>query len=142
MGRARQGFRVYASLGLAEAIHQNGDDDRGEIILFTDVADASIPKLFVNALFFILQNNIPIASRFAIAFGDERHPLARRYGKSALYFTRPFSTDPALAEVHRGEEVSAGVFESAASVVFDQAENRLHTQKALLMMLLAEPSLV
>ena len=28
------------------------------------------------------------------------------------------------------------VFESAASVVFDQAENRLHCQKALLMMLL------
>src|SRR6202171_6335836 len=33
---------------------------------------------------------------------------------------------------HRGEEVSAEVFESAASVVFDQAENRLHGQKALL----------
>jgi ornithine carbamoyltransferase len=38
---------------------------------------------------------------------------------------------------HRGEEVSAEVFESPASVVFDQAENRLHTQKALLLMLLA-----
>ena len=38
---------------------------------------------------------------------------------------------------HRGEEVTADVFESAASVVFDQAENRLHTQKALLLMLLA-----
>ncbi len=37
---------------------------------------------------------------------------------------------------HRGEEVSAEVFESAASVVFDQAENRLHTQKALLAALL------
>jgi ornithine carbamoyltransferase len=38
---------------------------------------------------------------------------------------------------HRGEEVSAEVFESPASVVFDQAENRLHTQKALLLMLVA-----
>jgi ornithine carbamoyltransferase len=37
---------------------------------------------------------------------------------------------------HRGEEVSAEVFESPASVVFDQAENRLHTQKALLLTLL------
>ena len=37
---------------------------------------------------------------------------------------------------HRGEEVTAEVIESPASVVFDQAENRLHTQKALLMMLL------
>jgi ornithine carbamoyltransferase len=38
---------------------------------------------------------------------------------------------------HRGEEVSAEVFESAASIVFDQAENRLHVQKALLLMLLS-----
>jgi ornithine carbamoyltransferase len=37
---------------------------------------------------------------------------------------------------HRGEEVTAEVIESRASVVFDQAENRLHTQKALLAMLL------
>jgi ornithine carbamoyltransferase len=37
---------------------------------------------------------------------------------------------------HRGEEVTADVFESEASVVFDQAENRLHGQKALLLMLL------
>jgi len=38
---------------------------------------------------------------------------------------------------HRGEEVTPDVFESPASVVFDQAENRLHTQKALLLMLLS-----
>jgi ornithine carbamoyltransferase len=36
----------------------------------------------------------------------------------------------------RGEEVTADVLESRASVVFDQAENRLHTEKALLLMLL------
>ena len=42
---------------------------------------------------------------------------------------------------HRGEEVTAEVFESEGSVVFDQAENRLHGQKALLLMLLA-PSTV
>jgi ornithine carbamoyltransferase len=37
----------------------------------------------------------------------------------------------------RGEEVTDGVMESRRSVVFDQAENRLHAQKALLLMLLA-----
>jgi ornithine carbamoyltransferase len=37
---------------------------------------------------------------------------------------------------HRGEEVTSDVIESLASIVFDQAENRLHTQKALLLMLL------
>jgi ornithine carbamoyltransferase len=39
---------------------------------------------------------------------------------------------------HRGEEVTAEVFESDVSVVFDQAENRLHGQKALLLMLLGK----
>jgi len=38
---------------------------------------------------------------------------------------------------HRGEEVTAEVLESSVSIVFDQAENRLHSQKALLLMLLA-----
>ncbi len=37
----------------------------------------------------------------------------------------------------RGEEVTDSVMESARSVVFDQAENRLHAQKALLLMLLS-----
>ncbi len=34
------------------------------------------------------------------------------------------------------KEVTDGVMESSASVVFDQAENRLHAQKALLLMML------
>jgi ornithine carbamoyltransferase len=38
---------------------------------------------------------------------------------------------------HRGEEVSAEVLDSPASLVFEQADNRLHTQKALLLMLAA-----
>ena len=37
---------------------------------------------------------------------------------------------------HRNEEVATEVFESNASVVFDQAENRLHSQKALLLTLM------
>lgn len=37
---------------------------------------------------------------------------------------------------HRGEEISAEVMDGPMSVVFDQAENRLHVQKALLEFLL------
>jgi ornithine carbamoyltransferase len=33
---------------------------------------------------------------------------------------------------HRGEEISESVFEGPQSIVFDQAENRLHMQKAIL----------
>ncbi len=37
---------------------------------------------------------------------------------------------------HRGEEISAGVIDGPTSVVFDQAENRMHAQQALLLHLL------
>jgi ornithine carbamoyltransferase len=38
---------------------------------------------------------------------------------------------------HRGEEVAAEVINGTQSVVFDQAENRLHVQKAVLKFLLS-----
>jgi ornithine carbamoyltransferase len=38
---------------------------------------------------------------------------------------------------HHGEEISAGLLDDPRSVVFDQAENRLHLQKALLVKLLS-----
>ena len=38
---------------------------------------------------------------------------------------------------HRGEEISAEVLEGPHSVVWDEAENRLHAQMALLEFLLA-----
>ncbi len=41
---------------------------------------------------------------------------------------------------HRGEEITAGVIEGPRSAVFEEAENRMHAQKALLEMLLGGTS--
>ena len=64
---------------------------------------------------------------------------------------RPYQVDSALMgaaaghalfmhclPAHRGEEVTTDVIDGARSVVFDQAENRLHAQKALLLALLTD----
>jgi ornithine carbamoyltransferase len=37
---------------------------------------------------------------------------------------------------HRGEEVAAAVADGRWSVIFDEAENRLHVQKAIMLMLM------
>jgi ornithine carbamoyltransferase len=37
---------------------------------------------------------------------------------------------------HRGEEVAAAVCDGAQSVIYDEAENRLHVQKAVMYLLM------
>lgn len=37
---------------------------------------------------------------------------------------------------HRGEEITAEVFEDHATEIFDEAENRLHAQKAVMVTLM------
>jgi ornithine carbamoyltransferase len=39
---------------------------------------------------------------------------------------------------HRGEEITDEVMDGTHSVVFDQAENRLHVQKAILTLLMGK----
>jgi ornithine carbamoyltransferase len=40
---------------------------------------------------------------------------------------------------HRGEEITAEVFEAHANEIFDEAENRLHAQKAVMYLLMKDP---
>ena len=39
---------------------------------------------------------------------------------------------------HRGEEITAEVFERYADVIFEEAENRLHAQKAVMVLLMKD----
>ena len=39
---------------------------------------------------------------------------------------------------HRGEEVAASVIDSPRSVIYDEAENRLHVQKAIMVALMKD----
>ncbi len=78
------------------------------------------------------------------SMGEESEAAARRVAFAGYQVNRMLmaAAPPAALfmhclPAHREEEVTAEVFESPASVVFDQAENRLHTQKALLLMLLS-----
>jgi ornithine carbamoyltransferase len=73
------------------------------------------------------------------AEADVRRATFAKYqvNEALMARARPDALFMHCLPAHRGEEVTVDVFESPAAVVFDQAENRLHCQKALLLMLLA-----
>jgi ornithine carbamoyltransferase len=73
---------------------------------------------------------------------DERRAIFAPYqvNEDLMALAKPGALFMHCLPAHRGEEVTAEVFDSESSVVFDQAENRLHGQKALLLMLLAPQS--
>jgi len=70
---------------------------------------------------------------------EERKLIFAPYQMNAVLVARAKPTAIAMhcLPAHRGEEITDDVIESAQSVVWDQAENRLHAQKALMEWLLA-----
>jgi ornithine carbamoyltransferase len=77
------------------------------------------------------------------SMGEEDEAAARRVifapyqvSRALMAHAAPHALFMHCLPAHRGEEVATEVFEAPYSVVFDQAENRLHAQKALLLMLL------
>jgi ornithine carbamoyltransferase len=77
------------------------------------------------------------------SMGQETEALPRRMlfrpwqvNEELMAQARPDAVFMHCLPAHRGDEVTDAVIESSQSVVFEQAENRLHAQKALLLMLL------
>jgi ornithine carbamoyltransferase len=66
--------------------------------------------------------------------GARRHNLLRRYQVNARLMARakPDALFMHCLPAHRGEEVTDEVMDGPQSVVFDEAENRLHAQKGIL----------
>ena len=66
--------------------------------------------------------------------GSRRHNLLKRYQVNARLMARakPDALFMHCLPAHRGEEVTDEVMDGPQSVVFDEAENRLHAQKGIL----------
>ncbi|PPR59623.1 MAG: Ornithine carbamoyltransferase 1, phaseolotoxin-sensitive [Alphaproteobacteria bacterium MarineAlpha4_Bin2] len=73
-----------------------------------------------------------------VSMGDDgisgRHNMLRPYqvDDRLMSLAKPNSIFMHCLPAHRGEEVTAGVMDGPQSVVWDEAENRLHVQKGIL----------
>ena len=71
--------------------------------------------------------------------GAKRRPIFKPYQVNADLLARARSDTAVMhcLPAHRGDEITDEVLDGPTSLVFQQAENRLHAQKALLLRLLA-----
>jgi ornithine carbamoyltransferase len=71
---------------------------------------------------------------------EVRAPIFRSYqlNDALLAEAAPGAVAMHCLPAHRNQEITDSVMDGAASVVYDQAENRLHVQKALLLTLLGQ----
>ena len=80
------------------------------------------------------------------SMGQEGEAQARRAVFGGVYqinselmaLTNPGCMVQHCLPAHRGEEITAEVFEAHADEIFDEAENRLHAQKAVMYLLMGE----
>ena len=118
-------------LPLAAVQHATGVARFGaRLRLFTDPADAvmDVDAVYTDTWTSMGQEDEAVRRRKIFAPYQVNDALMSLAKPNALFMH--------CLPAHRGEEVTADVIESPNSVVFDQAENRLHCQKALLLMLL------
>jgi len=124
-----KGYELPNQVGLEAA---KVASDGAELLLFSD------PKKAVegaDAVYTDVWTSMGQEVEYA-----ERKKVFTRYqvNEALMARAKPDAVFMHCLPAHRGDEVTDEVIESTASVVFNQAENRLHAQKALLLMLVAE----
>jgi ornithine carbamoyltransferase len=77
------------------------------------------------------------------SMGQERDAEIRRrafrgyqINKEIMAIAKPDAIVQHCLPAHKGEEISADVFEAHANEIFEEAENRLHAQKAVMALLM------
>jgi len=98
----------------------------------------------LNDPFKAVENADVVYTDVWVSMGQEKESLKKRkkfkkyqINKEVLEHAKKDAIVMHCMPAHRGEEITDEVMDGPQSVVFDQAENRLHTQKALLEFLMS-----
>ena len=122
-----------------------GYEPSDEIVreVFADAKKAGVEIDILNDPVVAARNADVIYTDVWTSMGQEKEKAKRlkvfrsfQVNESLVKLAKPDYIFMHCLPAHRGEEVTNGVIESPNSVVFDQAENRLHVQKAILVKLL------
>jgi ornithine carbamoyltransferase len=126
---ARFGFRLNVAspreLGVHEALRRWAEGEGAEVAFGDDPERA-------------VKDADAVVTDTWVSMGDEdatrRHHLLQRYQVNARLMARARADAVFMhcLPAHRGQEVTDEVIDGPQSVVFDEAENRLHVQKAIL----------
>ncbi len=122
--------RVPASLGTEEHVAESAAG--GTVSLFTDPAEAAenADVLYTDVFVSMGEENSAEKKSDYSGYGISRNLLSHAAEHALVMHCLP---------AHRGEEIEAEVLEGPRSVVFDQAENRMHAMRGLFAYLLGAP---
>lgn len=114
-----------------------------------DVINTSLELVESSGSKIVTTNNVGGVKNADFIYTDTWFSMGQKRSKEKRKLFEPYQVNQSMVKkakkdvivmhclpAHRGEEISDGVIDSEKSVVFDQAENRLHTQKALMFKLL------
>jgi ornithine carbamoyltransferase len=134
-------------LGIAMSVAAPAGYQPNPLILKTAVRDAekegTPPPVVTTDPMEAVKNADVVYTDVWTSMGQEAESAARVKAFQGFMVTRQMMAAAAKDAVfmhclpaHRGEEVAADVVDGPQSVIFDEAENRLHVQKAVLILLL------
>jgi ornithine carbamoyltransferase len=115
---------------VAEIVSEAKAEARSAITVTSDMAEAlaGADVVYTDAWASMGQEHEMEERRTAFA--------AYQLNRAALELARPKALVMHCLPAHRGEEITDEAMDGPQSIVFDQAENRLHTQKAILTLLM------
>lgn len=129
----RFGFALHmaspADCEIPRTLHDWARAEGGRIAITRDPAEAARDAAAIVTDCWISMSDDPGRDATSLAAYRVTETLMAQAAPDALFLH--------CLPAHRGEEVTSGVIDGRWSVVFDEAENRLHAQKAILAWLLS-----